>query len=459
MEVASRLCGAPATKGTPVGKPRHVATVALPTPYGVFACHAFEAGSGFVYLALIRGEVADGPAVLTRLHSECLTGDALGSLRCECGVQLRSSLRAIAAEERGVLVYATGHEGRGIGLINKLRAYVEQDNGADTVDANLRLGLPVDLRDYADAAAILLELGVRSVRLLTNNPAKVTGLEKAGVHVEQVQPIPIAAHNRNNGYVRTKQQRLGHRVATAPLNGWTEPVADVTELLGTVRKHPDRPYVVLKYAQTLDGRIATANGDSKWISGEGERAISHALRAACDAVLVGVGTVVADDPQLTVRMVAGASPVRVVLDSTLRTPPTARILDDDAATIIFTTEQASVERRDVLRARHVAVRMVPSGPSGVDLFAVLRDLRAGGVRSLLVEGGAKVITSMLAAGLADRLIVAVAPTIVGAGTEAVGDLGIATVASGLRLTNRSLHVLADDMLMAWDVEAARVAAP
>ena len=434
-------------------KPRQVATVALPTPYGDFAGHAYESESGFVHLALVRGDVATGPAVLTRLHSECLTGDALGSLRCDCGIQLRSALRAIAAEGRGVLVYATGQEGRGIGLINKLRAYVEQDNGADTVDANLRLGLPVDVRDYGTAAAVLLDLGVRSVRLMTNNPAKVTGLEAAGVHVEQVQPIPIASHTRNNGYLRTKQQRLGHGTATSPLNGWDQPVADVTELLGAIREHPDRPHVVLKYAQTLDGRIATANGDSKWISGEGERAISHALRAACDAVLVGVGTVVTDDPQLTVRMVAGASPVRVVLDSTLRTPPTARVLDDDATTIIFATDQASPERREELRSRQVAVRTVPTGPSGVDLEAVLRNLRVSGVRSLLVEGGARVITAMLAAGVADRLIVAVAPTIVGTGTEAVGDLGIATVASGLRLTSRSLHVLADDMLIAWDVAA------
>jgi riboflavin-specific deaminase-like protein len=177
------------------------------------------------------------------------------------------------------------------------------------------------------------------------------------------------------------------------------------------------------------------------------------LRAACDAVLVGVGTVVTDDPQLTVRMVAGASPVRVVLDSTLRTPPTARVLDDDATTIIFATDQASPERREELRSRQVAVRTVPAGSSGVDLESVLKDLRVDGVRSLLVEGGARVITAMLAAGVADRLIVAVAPTIVGSGTEAVGDLGIATVASGLRLTNRSLHVLADDMVIAWDVVA------
>jgi GTP cyclohydrolase II len=434
-----------------VDRPRHVATVPIPTAYGEFDGHAFECGSGHVYLALVRGALQSGGAVLTRLHSECVTGDALGSLRCDCGIQLRTSLRAIAAEGRGVLIYATGQEGRGIGLVNKLLAYVEQDHGADTVDANLRLGLPVDLRTYGDAAAVLAALGIRSVRLMTNNPAKAAGLEAAGVHIEELQPISTAAHTRNQRYLRTKQRRLGHHDAATPLNGWNEPVVDVTELLGPIPPHVERPHVVLKYAQTLDGRIATASGDSKWISGEDERAISHALRAACDAVLVGVGTVVTDDPQLTVRLVPGASPVRVVLDSTLRTPHTARILDDDAATIVFAADDAPAERRDALRSRQVGVRLVPAGPGGVDIRSVLADLRAGGVRSLLVEGGAKVLTSMLAAGVADRLIVAVAPTIVGAGTEAVGDLGIDTVAAGVRLTNRSLHVMTDDLLIAWDV--------
>src|SRR5215210_5497708 len=154
----------------PVGErvaPREVARAPMPTPFGTFEARAFECSSGFVYLALVQGDVDGGGPVLTRVHSECLTGDALGSLRCDCGIQLRHALRAITAEGRGVLVYATGHEGRGVGLVNKLRAYVEQDDGADTLDANLRLGLAVDARDYGEAASVLSALGVRSIRLMT----------------------------------------------------------------------------------------------------------------------------------------------------------------------------------------------------------------------------------------------------------------------------------------------------
>jgi 3,4-dihydroxy 2-butanone 4-phosphate synthase/GTP cyclohydrolase II len=431
---------------------RELVRVALPTQFGEFSATAFEVPGGLVYLALTRGEVADGGPVLTRLHSECLTGDALGSLRCDCGVQLRLALRRIAAEGRGLLLYATGHEGRGIGLVDKLRAYVEQDAGADTVDANLRLGLPVDARGYDGAADVLRALGVGAVRLLTNNPDKVRGLRDLGVDVAGAEPLRTAAHCRNVDYLQTKERRLGHvRPTGEELEAPPGAPPDVLPLLGPVRTRPDRPYVLVKYAQTLDGRIATASGDSKWISGEEERAVSHALRAACDAVLVGVGTVLADDPRLNVRLVPGASPLRVVLDSTLRTPSSALLLGGEATTVVLTTERAA--EGDVRRVREAGagVRVLPSGPGGVDLGAALRALRDDGVRTLMVEGGARVITSLLAAGLVDRLVVGTAPRIIGAGTEAVGDLGVARVAEGIVLRNRAVHVTADDILTAWDV--------
>jgi 3,4-dihydroxy 2-butanone 4-phosphate synthase/GTP cyclohydrolase II len=435
------------------------AQVPLPTPLGVFEASAFETMSGHVYLALSQGDLAAGAPVLTRLHSECMTGDLFGSLRCDCGTQLRSSLRAIAAEGRGVLVYATGHEGRGVGLINKLRAYIEQDLGADTLDANLRLGLPVDARSYDDAGDVLAALGVRSIRLLTNNPAKVAGLAAAGIDVVETVPVATAPHARNLAYLRTKEARLGHLAPTGAvppeLAAVLSSAIDTTGLLGDVRPHPDRPYVVLKFAQTLDGRIATSTGDAKWISGEPERRISHALRAACDAVLVGLGTVLQDDPQLTVRMVPGPSPLRIVLDSCLRIPDSAQVLEHDAATAILTTSRSRPERRAELQQQGVRVDVVEAGDGGVDLPSALGLLRRNGVQSLLVEGGGRVITSMLAAGVVDRIVVGIAPTIIGQGTQAVGPLGITSVADGIRLGQRSMHVLDDDVVFAWDVLSSR----
>lgn len=435
--------------------PAEVARARLPTPFGTFDLRAFESASGFVHLALIAGDIADGTSVLARVHSECLTGDALGSLRCDCGVQLRAALAAIHAEGRGVLVYATGHEGRGIGLIDKLRAYVEQDDGADTVDANLRLGLPVDRRDYSDAAGVLKQIGVRSVQLITNNPRKVQGLRAAGITVESVRALSVAANGHTLRYLRTKKDRLGHGTPLgAPLQEVVTAPPDVSSLMGNVRPRPDRPYVVVKFAQSMDGRIATADGDARWISGDEERTVSHALRARCDAIMVGLGTVLNDDPQLTVRLVAGPSPKRVILDSKLTAPATARVFDGSTATTVITTEQSDPAARRELARRNVAVRVVPPGAHGVDLKATLALLATGGISSLLVEGGQRVITSLLHEGCVDRVIVAVAPIVLGKGVEGVGDLGVARVADGVSLTNRSVYLAGSDVLIACDVGAS-----
>jgi 3,4-dihydroxy 2-butanone 4-phosphate synthase/GTP cyclohydrolase II len=439
---------------------RAAVRVPLPTPFGVFDVHAFEVPSGHVYLTLSQGDLTGEEPVLCRLHSECLTGDALSSLRCDCGQQLRLALRTIAAEGRGILLYATGHEGRGIGLVNKLRCYVEQDAGLDTVDANLRLGFPVDARSYTDAAAVLAGLGVRSIELLTNNPEKVAGLREAGMPIDSVRNLPTAHHHRNGNYLRTKQLRLGHATPTGAAVDDLVPAAvtsalDVSALLGDVRPRPERPFVVLKFAQSVDGRIAARPGAAEWVSGEAERRVTHAMRAACDAILVGVNTVLVDDPQLTVRLTPGASPRRVILDSTLRTADTARVLDADAATTIITTRRADPARRDALRARGIAVEIVPGTSAGVDLAATFAALRRVGTESVLVEGGAGVITSVLAAGIVDRLVVAVAPLVLGDGVEAVGSLGTARVADGVKLVNRTIHTAGDDLLLAWDVVPRR----
>jgi 3,4-dihydroxy 2-butanone 4-phosphate synthase/GTP cyclohydrolase II len=185
----------------------------LPTVHGTFRVRAYrDRSTGADHLAIIAGDPAADPAgAVVRVHSECLTGEAIGSLKCECGPQLDTALATIA-EEGGVVVYLRGHEGRGIGLINKLRAYRLQEGGLDTLDANLALGLPIDARDFSAASAILDDLGVAHVRLLTNNPEKVRQLESHGIRVADRLPLVVGVGAGNAGYLETKRTRMGHSI-------------------------------------------------------------------------------------------------------------------------------------------------------------------------------------------------------------------------------------------------------
>jgi 3,4-dihydroxy 2-butanone 4-phosphate synthase/GTP cyclohydrolase II len=190
-----------------------VASAAVPTEWGTFTCHAFRSSlDGVEHLAFVRGHVDDGDPVLVRVHSECLTGDVFGSRRCDCGPQLAAAMERVAAEDRGVVVYLRGHEGRGIGIAHKIRAYSLQDEGLDTVDANLQLGLPVDSREYGIGAQILADLGVQRLRVLTNNPAKYGGLAGYGLTVEERVPTPVVTTPENVDYLRTKRDRMGHLI-------------------------------------------------------------------------------------------------------------------------------------------------------------------------------------------------------------------------------------------------------
>lgn len=190
---------------------RQIAEAEIPTEMGVFRAVAYESPlDGRSHVALVRGDIGDGRDILVRVHSECLTGDVFGSLRCDCGDQLHASLERIAAEGRGVVLYVRGHEGRAIGLPHKLMAYGLQDQGFDTVAANEELGLPADPRDYGVGAQILADLGVRSMRLLTNNPAKRAGLEGYGLEISERVPIEVPARPENVRYLRTKRERMGH---------------------------------------------------------------------------------------------------------------------------------------------------------------------------------------------------------------------------------------------------------
>lgn len=195
-------------------KVRFIETCRLPTPFAVFDMHGFEEiESGQEHVVLTLGDVSDGQPVLARTHSECLTGDALFSMRCDCGYQLEEALQSIATEGRGALLYLR-QEGRGIGLLNKIRAYHLQDQGADTVEANQQLGFEADLRDYSICYDMLAHLGITALRLMTNNPRKVKALEQGGLNIVERVAIEVGRNPHNDAYLTTKAAKLGHWLQT-----------------------------------------------------------------------------------------------------------------------------------------------------------------------------------------------------------------------------------------------------
>lgn len=189
----------------------------LPTEFGIFTLHGFEEDNGQEHVALVMGDIGDGDNIISRIHSECLTGDALFSQKCDCGPQLQAAMQAVAEEGRGVIVYLR-QEGRGIGLINKIRAYQLQDGGLDTVEANLALGLPIDARNFRLAAEIYRHLGVHSIRLLTNNPDKLDTLRQSGIVITERLPLQVGLNPENQGYLNIKAEKLGHMLPTTPTN-------------------------------------------------------------------------------------------------------------------------------------------------------------------------------------------------------------------------------------------------
>jgi 3,4-dihydroxy 2-butanone 4-phosphate synthase/GTP cyclohydrolase II len=201
-------------KDTLRGRPtvNRVATATIPTRFGKFTIHVYEIPStGETHVALVRGEIGDGKNVLTRVHSSCVTGDIFYSGRCDCGAQLHTAMKRVADEDRGVILYLY-QEGRGIGLANKIRAYALQENGFDTVEANEALGFKADVRDYRVGAHILIDLGVKSTRLLSNNPLKFMGVTGDGLSVSERLPLEIPASEWNGHYLRTKKEKLGHQL-------------------------------------------------------------------------------------------------------------------------------------------------------------------------------------------------------------------------------------------------------
>ena len=431
---------------------RHTTSARIPTDVGQFQLHLYvDEYSHKEHLALVIGDLHGEHGVLTRVHSECFTGDVLGSQRCDCGEQLQSAMRLIAHAGRGIIIYLR-QEGRGIGLEQKLRAYNLQDQGYDTVDANLLLGHQADKREYSAAAAILRDQDVRSIRLLTNNPAKIDHLRGLGIRTSRnALPHQGETTKENASYLHTKVTRMRHLLTLPSIAQHQPPTEFPAELLldpaisgqletlkeriRTHQRHYRRPFVTVSYAQSLDGSIAAFAPDGgaaaqhdaapTQISSPASMVVTHALRTQHDAILVGSGTMLTDDPRLTARLADGAprapEPQPVIVSGRRSLPTTARVFSHPKSAWIATTEQRAnlfpeAAAPGGLSTLGVGARLivVPSLESGdVDLAALLDRLGELGIGSVMVEGGARILSSFLGMGLADYAVITVAPTYLG----------------------------------------------
>ena len=424
-----------------------VVETTLPTRHGTFRLLGYRDTLGHEHVALVMGESgsADGDPALVRLHSECLTGDALGSRRCDCGEQLDLALALVARQGRGAVLYLRGHEGRGIGLVEKLRAYALQDEGLDTVDANVALGHPADARDYAAAAGILLDLGLHSIVLLSSNPAKQEAMSAFGVHVADRRSLIVADRAENSSYLATKRARMQHDAPVGQplwdrLAGGNVPaqVASSSDRVMLTRYGPladaGPRVVVAQLAQSLDGFIASRTGRARFVSGPQDREHLHRLRALVDAVVVGASTVVSDDPQLTVRAVRGDNPVRVVLDPRGRVPSTAGVFTDGAAPTLW-VRAAGSDRSDERAGLAPSVEVVTLPVTERLRFQpaqVLTMLRGRRLGRVLVEGGGVTVSAFLHAGLLDRLYLTTAPLLIGDGVPGIRFTGEDSLSKALR---------------------------
>jgi GTP cyclohydrolase II len=441
----------------PTRQVRRVVETTLPTRHGVFRMLGYQEPSGQESVALVVGDDDPGGdpqrVPLVRLHSECLTGDALGSRRCDCGEQLDAALGIVAAHGRGAVLYLRGHEGRGIGLLEKLKAYALQDQGLDTVDANTRLGHPADARDYGPAAAMLHDLGLDDIVLLSSNPAKQRAVEAHGITVQERRSLIVPDRAENATYLATKRLRMAHDhpqrdVVWEQLLGGIVPdmVTDPADQALVERYGPvvsaGRDLVLAQLAQSLDGFIASRSGHAEFVSGEQDREHLHRLRALVDAVVVGGATVCADDCRLTVRAGPGADPVRVVLDPRARVSPEAQVLAHGAAPTLWvlapgTPAPARLES-------HVEVLRLPLRDGGFDPAEVLSLLSRRGLRRVLVEGGGRTVSAFLDAGVLDRLYVTTAPMLIGDGVPGIRFDGAELLSGALRPTVRRF-LLGDDV--------------
>ncbi len=434
---------------------RVVETV-LPTRHGAFRMLGYRDTIGNEHVALVCGDSFDDPqglAPVVRLHSECLTGDALGSRRCDCGEQLDLAMALVAEAGSGAVIYLRGHEGRGIGLVEKLRAYALQDGGLDTVDANTILGHPADARDYAAAAGILLDLGLHSIVLLSSNPAKQSAIEAFGVQVLDRRSLIVAERTENATYLATKRQRM-HHDDPSDAGLWADLLsghvpAQAVSSSDRVLLHRygpvagDGPHTVIaQLAQSLDGFIASRTGQAHFVSGTQDREHLHRLRALVDAVVVGASTVLSDDPALTVRSVPGENPTRVILDPRGRVPADAGVFNDASAPTLWVRaappqDAAESASQSPSAATGVEVVELPTDSGGqFEPTQILDMLADRGLGRVLVEGGGVTVSRFLDAGVLDRFYLTSAPLLIGDGVPGIRFDGEDSLSQAMRPTVR-----------------------
>jgi 3,4-dihydroxy 2-butanone 4-phosphate synthase/GTP cyclohydrolase II len=431
----------------------------LPNRYGSFVIHCYgSTADDKQHLALVKGDVAGHADVLVRVHSECLTGDVFGSTRCDCGEQLELALRAIGQAERGVLLYLR-QEGRGIGLVQKLRAYNLQDEGLDTVEANLQLGHQADERDYHVAARILKDLGVHSVRLMTNNPRKLDDLLRYGIPVSARVPIQAPSHPENVRYLRAKVEKMAHLLS---LEGGSRLSSDFDFLeplfvsLAAARAHPSgRPFVTLAYTQSLDG-VITGEGNRDESSAAESNELGRTLRAHHDAVLMDVDFLVGAGERRSLPSSWFEEDVQlVVLDSHLRFPWQAQRPGRNRPPLVVTAEPAPQPALQALEARGVRTLAVVAEAGGeAGLAATLDRLGRLGLRTLLVQGSTGFVGQFLGSGLIDYGVITVVPHWLGGGPR--GITGVDTSSPHpVTLADCRYHTFGRDLIVHGPLEIER----
>lgn len=388
----------------------------LPTRHGEFVLYYYNnALEKKEHLAIVKGPVEHASHVAVRLHSECLTGDVFGSLRCDCGDQLDRALRIIGQEPCGVLLYLR-QEGRGIGLLKKLQAYNLQDEGLDTVEANLRLGHLSDERDYRIAAAILQDLNIRSVRLITNNPAKIEQLRKLGIEVSDRIPIEIPFNAENETYLRTKARKMQHLLS---LKVRQKPVGDFACMEGLVKRLEEhgmhdhgRPFVSVAYARGLNGGAYTGTSVRAQCSPRLVRLLD-AVEAHHDAVLVKARDLAA------VTALPAAQTVAVLDPDEDSIAPLQHLRESGKTLVALTTAPLSEPLRAALEATGAAVVVLEPVNQATNYPALVEALGRCGIGSVLT--GASVGTELIARGLANYGIVALVPRFGGDTAETAGN--------------------------------------